>query len=428
MKGPIKIAIADMVISFMWVFCSSAFGLLTYFIATAAGVQTVPWASIVIITVVFFVFLSIFNIIGGFLGGASFDPAATTAFYAAGSGADTLISMALRFPAQAAGAVGGALAIMEAIPEQYKHMIGGPSVKVDTHTGAFAEGVLTFAITFIVLLIMLRGPQSEIFKTWFLSIVIVALVTFGSAYTGPSMNPAFAFGWAYVYNQHDTWDHFYVYWICPFIGATLAGWVFRQFFSLPPVKVKFIINSKIPKFRNLEDLEPLPASTGNGQIRYRTPSSAELLESGPNGGSLSPTGNGTDDHLEKMIKRSMARHESISDKIHKYRGVLLVISIPIVLITFLLYVMPGKSASDAAVLEEIELNSRRVGANSRGNRNYAVIFDAGSSGSRVHVYCFDQNLDLVPIGSDLELFEQNYIFLEWSSVDDVLVDLNLEFG
>ncbi|KAB2049549.1 hypothetical protein ES319_A13G184000v1 [Gossypium barbadense] len=107
-----------------------------------------------------------------------------------------------------------------------------------------------------------------------------------------------------------------------------------------------------------------------------------------------------------MIKRSMARHESISDKIHKYRGVLLVISIPIVLITFLLYVMPGKSASDAAVLEEIELNSRRVGANSRGNRNYAVIFDAGSSGSRVHVYCFDQNLDLVPIGSDLELFEQ----------------------
>ncbi|XWS57819.1 hypothetical protein CRYUN_Cryun09bG0206300 [Craigia yunnanensis] len=107
-----------------------------------------------------------------------------------------------------------------------------------------------------------------------------------------------------------------------------------------------------------------------------------------------------------MMKRSMARHESISDKIHKYRGVLLVISIPIVLITFVLYVMPGKSPSDAAVLEEIELNSRRVGANSRGNRNYAVIFDAGSSGSRVHVYCFDQNLDLVPIGSELELFEQ----------------------
>ncbi|KAE8707785.1 Small basic intrinsic protein 1 [Hibiscus syriacus] len=153
-------------------------------------------------------------------------------------------------------------------------------------------------------------------------------------------------------------------------------------------------------------LEPLPVSTGNGQIRYRTPSSAELLESGSNIGPLSPSGNGTDDHPEKMIKRSMASHKSISDKIHKYRGVLLVISIPVVLITFVLNVFPGKSACDVAVMEEIELNRRRVGANSRGNRNYALIFDAGSSGSRFHVYCFDQNLDLVPIGSDLELFEQ----------------------
>ncbi|KAG5552168.1 hypothetical protein RHGRI_010307 [Rhododendron griersonianum] len=46
-----------------------------------------------------------------------------------------------------------------------------------------------------------------------------------------------AFGWAYVNNQHNTWEQFYVYWICPFIGAILAAFVFRTVFP-PPAKQK----------------------------------------------------------------------------------------------------------------------------------------------------------------------------------------------
>ena len=98
--GPIKIATGDMIITFMWVFCASTFGLLSSLIATAIGVQTIAWAPIVIITVIIFVFVFIFNIIGEFLGGASFNPTGTASFYAAGVGDDSLISMALRFPAQ----------------------------------------------------------------------------------------------------------------------------------------------------------------------------------------------------------------------------------------------------------------------------------------------------------------------------------------
>ena len=88
------------------------------------------------------------------------------------------------------GAVGGALAINEAMPVQYKHMLGGPSLKVDLHTGAIAEGVLTFIITFAVLVIMVKGPRSPLFKTWLLAVATVAVVVAGSSYTGPSMNPA----------------------------------------------------------------------------------------------------------------------------------------------------------------------------------------------------------------------------------------------
>ncbi|GMY14214.1 Major intrinsic protein [Fagus crenata] len=234
--GAIKASIGDAVLTFMWVFSASTLGAVTSVIATYLGVQGLAWASLFITTFLVFVLVFLFSSIGDALGGASFNPTGTASFYAAGLGPDTLFSMALRFPAQAAGAVGGALAIKEVMPKQYKHMLGGPSLKVDLHTGAIAEGVLTFLISFAVLLIVLRGPRNPIFKTWLLAMATVTLIVAGSGYTGPSMNPANAFGWAYVNSWHDTWEQFYVYWICPFIGAILAAWVFRVFF--PPREVK----------------------------------------------------------------------------------------------------------------------------------------------------------------------------------------------
>ncbi|CAH9127476.1 unnamed protein product [Cuscuta epithymum] len=234
--GVISAAIGDAVLTFMWVFSASTLGVATSIVASALGVVH-PLASLFITTAMLFVLLFVFGILSDALGGASFNPTGIASFYAAGFGSDSLISAAVRFPAQAAGAAAGAIAILEVIPPHYKHMIGGPSLKVDVHTGAIAEGVLTFIMSFIVFIVVLRGPKNSFVKNWLLAISTITLVIAGSSYTGPSMNPANAFGWAYLNNMHNTWEQFYVYWICPFIGAILAAWIFRAVFP-PQVKPK----------------------------------------------------------------------------------------------------------------------------------------------------------------------------------------------
>ncbi|CAO2143801.1 unnamed protein product [Urochloa humidicola] len=222
-----RAAAADAVVTFMWVLCASALGATTAAVTSFLGLQDSAaggYYPLLVTASLLACLLFAFDLLCGALGGASFNPTDFAASYAAGLDTPSLFSVALRFPAQAAGAVGGALAISELMPAEYKHTLAaaGPSLKVDPHTGAAAEGVLTFVITLAVLWIIVKGPRNTVIRTLLLAVSIVSLILAGAEYTGPSMNPA----------------NLYVYWICPLIGAMVAGWVFRAVFLPPAPKPK----------------------------------------------------------------------------------------------------------------------------------------------------------------------------------------------
>jgi apyrase len=88
---------------------------------------------------------------------------------------------------------------------------------------------------------------------------------------------------------------------------------------------------------------------------------------------------------------SNGRKDTLTNRVHRYRGVLFII---LALISLVLLLM---SYSPTAKKVDPQDSAARP-------KKYAIVFDAESSSSRVHVFCFDANLDLIHLGREINLF------------------------
>lgn len=225
---------ADMAMAFLWIFLNAIARVavdLGFFFIEGAAKQFLKRGAVVGLLFLFYGLSKLTN-------GATYNPLTVIAYSAAGITHYPLSVLSLRIPAQVVGAMVGASAAVSCLPATYQSMMTGPLLRVDPHSGAIIEGVLTFAVVFIALTTTLRGPRSGIQKTWIISITRVSLSVVAVEYTGPALNPANAFGWAYLKNRHNTWEHIYVYWIAPILATLAAAWVVRAILAPPKVKEK----------------------------------------------------------------------------------------------------------------------------------------------------------------------------------------------
>ncbi len=107
--------------------------------------------------------------------------------------------------------------------------LGTPAVGVGVGTGAavLAEIIMTFFLMYSVFGVAVDQRGAKAIAGLVIGLTITMDIFVGGGLTGAAMNPARWFGPAVVQGAFDNW---WIYWVGPIIGASIAAVLWNQFY------------------------------------------------------------------------------------------------------------------------------------------------------------------------------------------------------
>jgi aquaporin Z len=107
--------------------------------------------------------------------------------------------------------------------------LGTPAVGLGVGTGAavLAEIIMTFFLMYSVFGVAVDQRGAKAIAGLVIGLTITMDIFVGGGLTGAAMNPARWFGPAIIQGAFDNW---WIYWVGPIVGASIAAVVWNQFY------------------------------------------------------------------------------------------------------------------------------------------------------------------------------------------------------
>lgn len=158
----------------------------------------------------------------GHISGAHFNPAVSLAFWASGFFPGKCVTAYIL--AQSLGAIAASTLLLLSLGN-----VAQMGATLPLNNNWLQSFVLETVLTFILMFIILGSGLDRRAPIGFAGVAIGLTVGLEAAFMGPitgaSMNPVRSLGPALV---GGIWQHHWLYWVAPILGAQFAVWVYRQ--------------------------------------------------------------------------------------------------------------------------------------------------------------------------------------------------------